>query len=98
MSSNTPEGLSFISKLKPSSFRYKLGSIAEDGEAIHWGFIAQDLKELLDPNENYALVKHDGENFLVDHGELIAPLVKAVQQLTHRVIELEERLEISNDQ
>ena len=79
-------GLEFIKKLKPASFKYK----QKETEKTHLGFIAQDIAKILDDETKYALLKKDDKDFyLVDHGELIAPLVKAVQELADRVETLE---------
>ena len=83
-------GLDFINKLKPAEFRYKEDTHASDGKKIHFGFMAQDIAKILDDSSKYAILKKDNKNYyLVDHGEIIAPLVKAVQELSERIENLE---------
>jgi len=83
-------GLDFVKKLKPAVFQYKPEHLRKEHHKVHFGFMAQDIAKLLDDDTKYAILKRDNENFyMVDHGELIAPLVKAVQELTNKVEELE---------
>ena len=90
-------GLDFIKKLKPAIFQYKPEHLRQDHHKVHFGFMAQDIAKLLDDDTKYAILKKDNDNFyVVDHGELIAPLVKAVQELSNRVEELEKRIENGN--
>ena len=83
-------GLDFIKKLKPSLFKYTSKHLNGRIQKTHFGFIAQDIAKLLDDDTKYAILKKDENNFyMVDHGELIAPLVKAVQELSAKVDELQ---------
>ena len=83
-------GLEFIKKLKPATFKYEPEHLRTKDQKVHLGFMAQDIAKLLDDDTKYAILKRDAENYyVVDHGELIAPLVKAVQELTAKVEELE---------
>jgi len=83
-------GLEFIKKLKPASFNYKESFVGKDHQKEHWGFIAQDILNILQNNKEYAIIRKDENNiYMVDHGELIAPLVKAVQELSERLEKLE---------
>jgi len=86
-------GLDFVKKLKPAIFQYKPEHLRKKEHKVHFGFMAQDIAELLGDDTKYAILKKDDKDFyMVDHGELIAPLVKAVQELTARVEELERTL------
>jgi len=86
-------GLDFIKKLKPAIFQYKPEHLRKKEDKVHFGFMAQDIAKLLDDETKYAILKKDDKNFyLVDHGELIAPLVKAVQELNDKVEEMEKRI------
>jgi hypothetical protein len=88
-------GLDFLKLLRPVSYKY----LEKDDE--HQGFIAQEYKEALDlagiDSEKHAAYRVAGEEDAGDvpnqlslgYIELIAPLVKAVQELATRVEELE---------
>lgn len=79
-------GLDFIKKLKPAIFKYKADTPQGVSDKKHFGFIAQDIAEILDDKNKYAILKKDENGYyLVDHGEIIAPLVKAVQELSDKV-------------
>ena len=61
-------------------------------EKCHYGFIAQDIKSTLESlNITFDGLTHDSEKdaYRLTYEELIAPLVKAVQELTERVENLE---------
>ena len=61
-------------------------------EKCHYGFIAQDIKtSLQELNASFDALGHDTEKdaYRLTYEELIAPLVKAVQELTERVENLE---------
>ena len=61
-------------------------------EKCHYGFIAQDIKSTLENlNITFDGLSHDSEKnaYRLTYEELIAPLVKAVQELTERVENLE---------
>jgi len=82
-------GLKLIEKLKPAIFRYK-PKHTEDNRK-HFGFIAQDIEKEL-PIDEFMIVKLDEEGYhTLDHGQLIAPLVRAVQELSEKVKELETK-------
>ena len=86
-------GLNFITQLKPCIFKYKNSS----DNRKHIGFIAQDILKLLPENE-YAVIMRDENGFyMINYNELIAPLVKAVQELNIKVQELEEQLKRYGD-
>jgi hypothetical protein len=88
-------GLEFIKKLKPVRYRFK--APLNDGRE-HFGFIAQDINKIAS-KEDYAFVStknlyKDGENgeFLaIDYKEFVAPMVKAIQELSKRVEKLEKK-------
>lgn len=82
-------GLELIEKLKPAIFRYK-PKHTEDNRK-HFGFIAQDVEEIL-PMDEFMIVKLDDQGYhTLDHGQLVGPLVKAVQELSEKVKELEKK-------
>lgn len=79
-------GLDFIHKLKPVDYKYN----NSNSNRYHHGFIAQDLEAL--ENEGYKFGGVDnpkynnGEDlYSVSYTEIIAPLVKSVQELSEDV-------------
>lgn len=104
---DTALGLEFIESLRPVDYRWdlredyrkdgeSLADVVKDGSKkrsrLHHGFVAQEL-----PKEFGGVQDHEkdgGEPVLsVGYDEFIAPLVKAVQELSAKVKELEARLE-----
>jgi len=84
-------GLDFIKKLKPATFKYEPEHLRKKDQKVHLGFMAQDIAKLLDDDQKYAILKKDKDDYyVVDHGELIAPLVKAIQELSEKVENLEK--------
>lgn len=93
-------GLNFINSLRPVSFNFIEGGKDHEGNSIpgqrtHWGLLAQEVKDVVDDAGvdfgGWVLTdKNDPDS---DQGlryeELIAPLIKAVQELTARVRTLE---------
>ncbi len=70
----------------------KDGSLA--GTKEHYGIIAQDLREVLDELEvRFDGLGHDDQKdaYRVTYEELIAPMIKAIQELEARVSYLEEQ-------
>ncbi len=90
---DTPYGLDFINTLKPRQFKWDTrdGNI-KDG-TLEQGFIAQELLESANGNNNSLnLVLEDNPNKLeASANHLIPLLVKAVQELSARVVELETK-------
>ena len=88
---DTPYGLDFINTLQPRQFKWATrdGNI-KDGK-VEQGFIAQELLEAAGTNKaNLNLVLEDNPNKLeASAGNLMPILVKAIQELTARVAELE---------
>jgi len=83
--------LEIVNKLKPCKFKYNEHIIKID-EKVHMGFIAQDLQELF--GKEYAIVIENKQNkyLMVQYNELIAPLVKAVQELSTEINKLKRQL------
>lgn len=87
-------GLDFIQKLQPVSYRYNNGDDTE-----RYGFIAQDLERALSvslretvetskPEHGLALIERGNDKdrtYRVAYGELIAPMVKAIQEQQHEI-------------
>jgi len=88
---DTPYGLDLINTLQPRQFKWATrdGNI-KDGR-VEQGFIAQELLAVIGNNKaNLNLVLEDNPNKLeASAGNLVPILVKAIQELTARVAELE---------
>ena len=81
-------GLDFINKLKPKSYKWN----KNDGKT-HYGLIAQDLEETLTSlgktiADFGGIYKEDDSPMGLGYSELIAPLIKAVQELSAEVASL----------
>ena len=79
-------GLEFINKLNPISYKWK-----DRPEKRHHGLIAQEIRDILDREEEFAGYDYDEavDEYNLGYTEFIAPLIKAVQELSARVEELE---------
>lgn len=90
------EGLEFINKLKPVRFDWDTRDKAKVG-IKDFGFIAQDLVAVEDQGENHdwlqLTLRDNPEKLEATQGRLIPILVKAVQDLSAKVEELETRLD-----
>jgi len=81
-------GLQFLSSLRPVKYRLITGNQRED-----WGFIAQEVEQALQGREVNIIEREDNEEqtYRMRSGDLIAVLVKAVQELSERVKQLENK-------
>ena len=98
-------GLDFINKLKPRMFNLKDKEVTELDEEgteqkkiIHrperrTGLIAQEIKEAIGKEkfQGYQYEK-DVDKWFWSPQEFIAPIVKAIQELSNKIIKLEERV------
>ena len=80
----TDLGLSFINKLEPVSYKWK----KSDDDIKHYGLIAQDVASVLSGTG----ISIDGKT--ISYTELISPMIKAIQELSTKVKQLE--LEVSS--
>ena len=95
---DTALGLDFINQLRPVDYRYDFREHYEDGKSdgskagkrFHHGFIAQEVAEVAYDFGGYQDHKINGGDDVLSIGydEFIAPLVKAVQQLSAEVTRL----------
>lgn len=95
-------GLSFINNLRPVSFYRNLGENSEGVEVFKnkktYGFVAQEVKEsyplYTDTFEGWNLEdENDPDSYQqISYDNFIAPMVKAIQELSAKVDELESRL------
>jgi hypothetical protein len=94
-------GLETIKKLKPCIFQYKQldeNGVVNDGNVKHLGFIAQDLNEIF-PEGEFAVVKKDQNGYyMINLLELIAPIVKSIQELNIKIEMLQKQLEEIKDE
>ncbi len=82
-------GLDFINKLNPVSYKWN----KDDGKT-HYGLIAQDLEETIKSvgktvSDFGGIYKEADSPMGLGYSELIAPLIKAVQELSAKVAALE---------
>ena len=80
-----------LSKLKPAKYRYTDPTKGEI-DRLSMGIMAQDIEEVWS-HEKYSILHKDIQGYYsVDYIQLIAPMVKAIQELSTKVEELEEKL------
>ena len=79
------DALSLLRQLKPVSFNY-IPEFSTSPERLHYGFIAQDYKDLM-PDATY--YDESTQKLCIDPVELIGLLVRSIQQLETRVQYLE---------
>ena len=80
-----PHGLDFVTKLKPTAYRYKIDRDATDGHGpVRYGFKAQDVLAL--EGDNPVVVDaEDADKLRFNDQSLIAVLVNAIQELSAKV-------------
>lgn len=98
-------GLNFINKLNPVSYKFIEGGkevidgdiVSIPGSRTHYGLIAQEVKATLDESgvsdfAGWVKIDMSEEDSIqgLRYDQFIAPLIKAVQELTARVKALEE--------
>ncbi|MCP9283672.1 tail fiber domain-containing protein [Bacillus safensis] len=87
---STQLGLDFVNKLKPVDYKY----ISGQSDRYHHGVIAQDIEKLKGYEfgglDNSA-INGGNDVYTVAYTEFIAPLIKAVQELSKKVEELEAK-------
>lgn len=81
------DGLSTLRQLKPVTYYYN-EEYSSNPERLHHGFIAQDYAKVLPAATYY---DDSVDRLCIDTGELIALLVRAVQQLETRVTRMEAK-------
>lgn len=88
---SSEQASTFVMGLKPQTFGFK-----NEEEGKHWGFVAQDVKELVDDmGEEFSGYQEKalGENTTCSlaYTELIAPMVKVIQDQERRIKALEDK-------
>lgn len=87
-------GLEFIRRLRAVSYRLKAG----DDHKVHYGLIAQEAEETLNDlrvnSEDLAFVMHDSktDHYGLRYTELIAPLIRSVQELYQQFTGLDKKM------
>jgi hypothetical protein len=98
-------GLSFINALRPVSYKWinsgnpDANGVDTPGIRTHYGFIAQEVKELIGDGNNFGgYVKGDMSDPTSLEGlryhEFIAPMVKAIQELSAQVETLKAKVAV----
>jgi hypothetical protein len=94
-------GLDFINSLRPVSYKFIEGGVDPEGASIpgtrtHYGLIAQEVKTAVDTAgvtdfAGWVLLEKNNPNSeqALRYEEFVAPLIKAIQELTARVEALE---------
>jgi hypothetical protein len=87
-------GLDFIMNLIPVKYKFKP---EYNDEKVHYGFIAQDLEKTiqdmsLEINEKLSIVSESDNKKMYQPMELLAPMVKAIQELAKIVKEIKENM------
>tara|TARA_B100000902_G_scaffold393813_1_gene448809 strand:+ start:120 stop:383 length:264 start_codon:yes stop_codon:yes gene_type:complete len=81
-----------IGRLKPAEYSYNNPSSGET-ERLSMGVMAQDIDKIW-PYEKYSILIKDMQgNFAVDYSQLIAPMIKSIQELSAKVDELQKQLD-----
>lgn len=82
-------GLNFIDSLKP--VKYNMG-----GDKTHYGLIAQEVSQsLAEFNvKNFGGYDVDGDYLSLKYEQFISPLIKAVQEQSQIILELQQRIEV----
>lgn len=89
--------LDIINKLKPAKYTYNDTKPEIKDSRTNFGFSAQDVNNLF-PKEEYAFVNTDEDGYLmVNYHQFIAPMVKAIQELSQKVETLEKQLKDKNE-
>jgi hypothetical protein len=81
-----------IGRLKPAEYSYKEG-FNKNTKKLSMGVMAQDIDKIW-PYEKYTILEKTPEDyFVVDYTQLIAPMIKAIQELSDKVDKLQEQIE-----
>ena len=85
-----PHGLDFVSKLKPTSFKFRKDRDSEETQGQEkYGFIAQDILEI--EGDNPVIIDNLDEDHLgYTESNLVPVLVKAIQELKAEVDKLKQ--------
>lgn len=80
-----------LSKLNPAEYSYVDSSKGET-EKLSMGIMAQDIDKIW-PYEKYSVLHKDINGYYaVDYTQLIAPIIKSIQELSEKIEEIEKKL------
>lgn len=80
-----------LTKLKPAEYSYNDPSKG-DTEKLSMGIMAQDINEIW-PFEEYSILKKDFQGmYSVEYYQLIAPIIKSIQELSEKINKIDEKL------
>lgn len=92
-------GLDFINRLKPVDFKWKTRDGLNNGERYHHGFIAQDIESVINETgidfggfQDHK-IKGECDILTVSYNELLAPIVKSIQEMTSYINKLEKKVD-----
>ena len=86
-------GLDFVTKLKPRKFKWDLRDSEVDKNKEASGFVAQEVKEVLDEiNADYTGIvdTNDPEQYTVSQANIIPMLVNAIKELKEEIEQLKK--------
>jgi len=81
------DGLNTVKQLNPITYTFKNLPICDDGEVQHYGFLAQEVQNILPTLVSEGLNKaDDGSKYLtLKMGDILPIMVKAIQELNAKV-------------
>lgn len=92
--STIPHGLDFVNQLKPTAFQFKLNRESEETNGpLRYGFLAQDILALEGP-DSVIIDNEDPEKLRYNGESLIPVLVNAINELSTKVKELQNQIDI----
>lgn len=90
---NSKLGLDFIMQLRPVSYFRK----DDENKKLEFGLIAQELEQVLNNFEvenNGIITKNNNEMLSVRYNDLIAPLIKSIQEQQETILQLKKEIDI----
>ena len=81
-------GLDFVNSLRPVSYRWRSGP---NGDTQFFGLTAQEVDAVAPPGTAF-VSKENPDSWGLSYGEFTAPMIKAIQELDARILELEAAL------
>jgi len=76
-----PLGLEFVEAIRARQFRMRNG----DTDTLHYGIVAQELLEAIGLSTGMLQYSEGDDRYFVAYSEMIAPIIKAIQQLAVQV-------------
>lgn len=88
---DTSKSFKFIMSLRPVSFTFNELSSIEDKTSIHSGFIAQEVKDIIDDDDGIVNVEND--LYYLKYYEIIPHLVNVIQKQQEEIDFLKEEIQ-----